>query len=66
MRIRPALSFRDGRVEKFDKLMKELTDLEAAHPEFFSADSPTQRVGGEPIEGFKSVTHAVRMMSSQE
>jgi DNA ligase (NAD+) len=43
--------------------MKELTDLEAANPEFFSADSPTQRVGGAPIEGFKSVDHAVRMMS---
>jgi DNA ligase (NAD+) len=49
--------------QKFDHLLKELTELEAAHPEFASADSPTQRVGGQPIEGFKSVEHAVRMMS---
>jgi DNA ligase (NAD+) len=49
--------------QKFDHLLKELTELESAHPEFASADSPTQRVGGQPIEGFKSVEHAVRMMS---
>lgn len=48
---------------EFDALMKELIDLEKAHPEFYSADSPTQRVGGEPIEGFKTVEHAVPMMS---
>src|ERR1700677_2013367 len=49
--------------QQFDRMMKELTDLEAAHPEFASPNSPTQRVGGQPIEGFKSVEHAVRMMS---
>ena len=49
--------------QQFDRLMKELTELEMAHPELASPDSPTQRVGGEPIEGFKSVEHAVRMMS---
>ncbi len=32
--------------QKFDQLLKELADLEAAHPEFFDANSPTQRVGG--------------------
>jgi DNA ligase (NAD+) len=48
---------------EFDRLMKELTDLETAHPEFTSADSPSQRVGGQPIDSFHSVEHAVRMMS---
>jgi DNA ligase (NAD+) len=55
---KPSISDRD-----FDKLMKELTDLETSHPEFASPDSPTQRVGGQPIESFASVEHAVRMMS---
>jgi DNA ligase (NAD+) len=49
--------------QEYDRLMKELIDLEAAHPEYDSADSPTKRVGGAPIEGFKTVEHAVRMMS---
>jgi DNA ligase (NAD+) len=48
---------------QFDEMMKELIDLEKEHPEFASPDSPTQRVGGEPIEGFKTVEHAVPMMS---
>ncbi len=48
---------------QFDLLMKELTDLESAHPEYQSPDSPTQRVGGQPIDSFRSVEHAVRMMS---
>jgi DNA ligase (NAD+) len=48
---------------EFDRLMKELTDLEAAHPEYASANSPSQRVGGQPIDSFRSVEHAVRMMS---
>ena len=43
--------------------MRELAELEAAHPELLTPDSPTQRVGGEPIESFRSVEHAVRMMS---
>jgi DNA ligase (NAD+) len=55
---KPTLSDRE-----FDRLMKELTDLEAAHPELASPDSPTQRVGGQPIDSFASVEHAVRMMS---
>src|SRR5207245_2036026 len=48
---------------EFDKLMKELTELEAAHPQFASPDSPTQRVGGQPIESFRTVEHAAPMMS---
>jgi DNA ligase (NAD+) len=49
--------------QAFDKLLRELQDLETAHPEFITPDSPTQRVGGEPIDGFKTVEHAVPMMS---
>ena len=49
--------------QQYDRLMRELTELEAAHPEFASVDSPTQRVGGAPIESFSTVEHAVRMMS---
>jgi len=49
--------------QEYDRLMHELQELEAAHPELLTADSPTQRVGGEPIESFRSVEHAVRMMS---
>lgn len=48
---------------EFDRLMRELQDLEAAHPELATPDSPTQRVGGAPIEGFQQVKHAVPMMS---
>ncbi len=49
--------------QSYDKLMRELIDLETTHPEFASPDSPSQRVGGEPLESFKSVRHAVPMMS---
>jgi DNA ligase (NAD+) len=49
--------------QEYDALMRELIELETAHPEFAAADSPSQRVGGEPSEGFKTVTHAVPMMS---
>ncbi len=48
---------------QFDRLMKELLELETAHPEFDSPTSPTKRVGGQPIEGFVTVEHAVPMMS---
>ncbi|MGE0355337.1 MAG: NAD-dependent DNA ligase LigA [Burkholderiales bacterium] len=47
----------------FDELFRELAELEAAHPELASPDSPTQRVGGEPAEGFASVRHRVPMLS---
>src|ERR1051325_5877049 len=49
--------------QAYDALLKKLIDLEAAHPELVTPDSPSQRVGGKPIEGFKSVRHAMRMMS---
>lgn len=47
----------------FDALMNELRALEAAHPELVTPDSPTQRVGGRPVEGFVTVVHAVPMLS---
>ncbi len=47
----------------FDELLKELEALEAKHPELITPDSPTQRVGGEPIAGFNTVAHARPMLS---
>jgi DNA ligase (NAD+) len=49
--------------QQYDKLMRELIELEKAHPTLLTADSPSQRVGGEPISGFATVVHAVPMMS---
>jgi DNA ligase (NAD+) len=48
---------------EYDQLMEELKQIEAAHPELATPDSPTQRVGGQPIEGFRTVTHRLRMLS---
>src|ERR671926_980292 len=48
---------------EFDRLMRELRDLEEAHPELRSLDSPTQRVGGQPREGFVKVPHSSPMLS---
>ena len=48
---------------EFDKLMQRLKDLEAAHPELVTPDSPTQRVGGAPASAFPKVRHHARMMS---
>lgn len=48
---------------EFDKLLKKLEQLERAHPEFDSPDSPTRKVGGEPIDEFRSVTHRLPMLS---
>src|SRR5712691_4551524 len=48
---------------KFDELMQQLKDLEADHPELITADSPTQRVGGKPREGFVKVAHSSPMLS---
>ncbi len=48
---------------EYDRLFRELQTLEAAHPEWASADSPTQRVGGKPLDAFTSVRHAVPMLS---
>jgi len=47
----------------FDALMNELKALEAKHPELLSPDSPTQRVGGRPAEGFDTVEHLQPMLS---
>ena len=48
---------------EFDRLLQELTDLERKHPELVTPDSPTQRVGGQPIDEFRTVTHRVPMLS---
>jgi DNA ligase (NAD+) len=48
---------------EYDKLYKKLKDLEAAHPDLITADSPTQRVGGKPSQGFPVVKHIVPMLS---
>jgi DNA ligase (NAD+) len=47
----------------FDKLMKQLQELEAEHPELVTPDSPSQRVGGKPREGFVKVRHSSQMLS---
>src|SRR5258708_23090898 len=49
--------------EDFDRLMQELKKLEAANPELITPDSPTQRVGGKPREGFVKVVHSRPMLS---
>ena len=48
---------------EYDRLYRELVDLEKAQPELFTPDSPTQRVGGQPASEFKSLTHGVPMLS---
>ena len=48
---------------EYDALMNELKRLEAAHPELVKPDSPTQRVGGKPAEGFKKAPHSRLMLS---
>jgi DNA ligase (NAD+) len=48
---------------EYDALMNELKRIEAAHPELLTPDSPTQRVGGKPAEGFKKVRHSRPMLS---
>ncbi|MDG2212624.1 MAG: NAD-dependent DNA ligase LigA, partial [Verrucomicrobiota bacterium] len=47
----------------YDRLYRELLDLEASHPELISVDSPSQRVGGKPVSEFPEHLHAVPMMS---
>ncbi len=47
----------------FDRLMQRLQELEQQHPELVTPDSPTQRVGGKPVEGFRQVRHRVPMLS---
>jgi DNA ligase (NAD+) len=48
---------------EYDALMRELRDLETQHPELLTPDSPTQRVGGKPREGFVKVAHSSPMLS---
>ena len=48
---------------EFDRLLEELQQIEAAHPEWITPDSPTQRVGGQPIDGFVTVRHREPMLS---
>ena len=48
---------------EYDVLMRELKAIEDAHPELRTADSPTQRVGGQPREGFVKVAHSSPMLS---
>jgi DNA ligase (NAD+) len=55
---KPEISDRD-----YDRMMSRLTELEAEHPDLVSPDSPTQRVGGQPLEGFATVRHTVPMLS---
>ncbi len=48
---------------EYDRLMRELQALESDFPDLVTADSPTQRVGDQPVDGFQTVTHAVPMLS---
>jgi len=49
--------------QEYDRLVKELEKIEEAHPELITPDSPTRRVGGQPIEGFVTVKHRQAMLS---
>ncbi|NIA23543.1 MAG: NAD-dependent DNA ligase LigA [Proteobacteria bacterium] len=49
--------------EEYDRLYKELRDLEDKFPDFVTPDSPTRKVGGEPLMEFKSVRHPIPMLS---
>lgn len=51
---------------EYDHLLRELEELEAAHPELLRADSPTQRVGGEALSAFQKVEHPVPLQSLQD
>ena len=48
---------------EFDRLVNALKKLEAEHPELITPNSPTQRVGGKPREGFVKVQHSASMLS---
>ena len=58
--IHAAPEISDG---EFDALMRELQQLEADNPQLLTPDSPTQRVGGRPVEGFATVEHLTPMLS---
>jgi DNA ligase (NAD+) len=48
---------------EYDRLMRELQNLEATYPELITPDSPTQRVGAKPLNEFKTVTHRIPLLS---
>jgi len=48
---------------EYDRLIQELTKIETLHPDWVREDSPTQKVVGEVLDGFKKVTHEVQMFS---
>ena len=48
---------------EYDKLFLELESLEKQNPEFITPDSPTQRIGGEPLKEFNSITHRIPLLS---
>lgn len=48
---------------EYDRLMQELIGLEAENPDLLTSDSPSQKVGGKPIDGFSQVQHAMSMLS---
>jgi DNA ligase (NAD+) len=58
VQARPAVSD-----QEYDRLYRSLKDIESEFPELVTPDSPTQKVGGKPLEGFETVSHAVPMMS---
>jgi DNA ligase (NAD+) len=49
--------------QDYDRLLERLQQLESAHPELITADSPTQRVGGRPAEGLEKIVHRTQMLS---
>ena len=67
IRYHDTLYYVDARPEisdrEYDRLLTELKQLEADHPEFHSPDSPTQRVSGQPLDGFSTVRHSAPMLS---
>ena len=51
---------------EYDRMLRQLEELEAAHPELITPDSPTQRVGGQALEVFQQVVHQVPLQSLQD
>src|SRR6478752_3541708 len=51
------------KIRKHDRLYKELVDLETQCPDLLTPDSPTQRVGGKPLQAFEQVSHLIPMLS---
>ncbi|MCH7988894.1 MAG: NAD-dependent DNA ligase LigA, partial [Planctomycetes bacterium] len=67
IRLHNSLYYAEARTEisdlQFDTLLKQLEKLEQKYPQYDSPDSPTHKVGGEPIEGFQTVPHRLPMLS---